>query len=301
MAARREARAHRGRSVWRAADADSCAVVVDVAGPVPLAVDGARLAALASGQPAPLPQEDPDVRAAAAAAAGEPDGHRVRLAAGPTGRDLEIQLSLAPGWAPAAARERLSQLRSAVMAELGERVRRGVALVVVPRSRRRGMAPCRQPRAHGRICTMLRWLTAGESHGRALVAICEGLPAGVRGDHGRYRGRAGAETGRVRPRRADEIRAGRGRDHRRGPARPNAGRPGRHPDRQHRVAEVGDGDVGRPGARRRPGGPGPERPADPAPARPRRPGRHAEIRARRRAAGPGARERPRNGRPGGAR
>jgi chorismate synthase len=27
---------------------------------------------------------------------------------------------------------------------------------------------------------MLRWLTAGESHGRALVAICEGLPAGIR-------------------------------------------------------------------------------------------------------------------------
>jgi chorismate synthase len=26
---------------------------------------------------------------------------------------------------------------------------------------------------------MLRWLTAGESHGHALVAVCEGLPAGV--------------------------------------------------------------------------------------------------------------------------
>src|SRR5215472_7020714 len=26
---------------------------------------------------------------------------------------------------------------------------------------------------------MLRWLTAGESHGRALVAICEGVPTGV--------------------------------------------------------------------------------------------------------------------------
>ena len=26
---------------------------------------------------------------------------------------------------------------------------------------------------------MFRWLTAGESHGRALVAICEGLPAGI--------------------------------------------------------------------------------------------------------------------------
>jgi len=31
-----------------------------------------------------------------------------------------------------------------------------------------------------RIKGMLRWLTAGESHGRALVAICEGIPAGVR-------------------------------------------------------------------------------------------------------------------------
>jgi chorismate synthase len=27
---------------------------------------------------------------------------------------------------------------------------------------------------------MFRWLTAGESHGRALVAVCEGVPAGVR-------------------------------------------------------------------------------------------------------------------------
>ncbi len=26
---------------------------------------------------------------------------------------------------------------------------------------------------------MLRWLTAGESHGRALVAVCDGLPAGI--------------------------------------------------------------------------------------------------------------------------
>jgi chorismate synthase len=27
---------------------------------------------------------------------------------------------------------------------------------------------------------MVRWLTAGESHGRALIAVCEGIPAGVR-------------------------------------------------------------------------------------------------------------------------
>ena len=27
---------------------------------------------------------------------------------------------------------------------------------------------------------MLRWLTAGESHGPALVAILEGMPSGIR-------------------------------------------------------------------------------------------------------------------------
>src|ERR1019366_4153711 len=42
-----------------------------------------------------------------------------------------------------------------------------------------GCAAARRDRRRGRICTMLRWLTAGESHGRALVAIYEGLPAGV--------------------------------------------------------------------------------------------------------------------------
>ena len=26
---------------------------------------------------------------------------------------------------------------------------------------------------------MFRWLTAGESHGKALAAICDGVPAGV--------------------------------------------------------------------------------------------------------------------------
>src|ERR1700761_5768573 len=45
---------------------------------------------------------------------------------------------------------------------------------------------CGAGRSDGRMATawdnvgMLRWLTAGESHGPALVAILEGLPAGVR-------------------------------------------------------------------------------------------------------------------------
>ena len=43
-----------------------------------------------------------------------------------------------------------------------------------------GALPGKRARTgHGRIGSMLRWLTAGESHGRALVAICEGVPAGV--------------------------------------------------------------------------------------------------------------------------
>jgi chorismate synthase len=27
---------------------------------------------------------------------------------------------------------------------------------------------------------MMRWLTAGESHGQALIAVVEGLPAGIK-------------------------------------------------------------------------------------------------------------------------
>ncbi len=41
--------------VWRSGAQEASAVVIDVAGPVPFAVDGARLAALAEGRPAPMP------------------------------------------------------------------------------------------------------------------------------------------------------------------------------------------------------------------------------------------------------
>jgi hypothetical protein len=56
------------RQVWGTAIGDSSAVVIDVAGPVPIAVDGARLAALAAGDPPPAPQDDPDLQADVAAA-----------------------------------------------------------------------------------------------------------------------------------------------------------------------------------------------------------------------------------------
>jgi SseB protein N-terminal domain len=119
--------------VWQAAAEDGCAVVVDVAGPVPLAVDGARLAALAGGQPVPLPHEDPDVLAAVrAAAAGLPLITGLRLVGGQAGDDIQIQLTLAAECGRAAAGETASQLGAAVMASLGGRLRRGIAVEVVP-------------------------------------------------------------------------------------------------------------------------------------------------------------------------
>ena len=42
------------------------------------------------------------------------------------------------------------------------------------------LADARAVARTGRLCAMLRWLTAGESHGPLLTAILEGLPAHVR-------------------------------------------------------------------------------------------------------------------------
>ena len=52
--------------LWAAALTEADAVVVDIAGPVPLVVEGARLRRLAAGEPAPPAHEDPDIRAAVA-------------------------------------------------------------------------------------------------------------------------------------------------------------------------------------------------------------------------------------------
>jgi hypothetical protein len=121
--------------VWRAAVDGSCAVVVDIAGPVPIAIDGARLAALAGGRPVPLPQEDPDVLAAVRAAAADQAAITgLSLAAGRAGADLEVRVTLAAGCAPAAGSEIIRLLGAAVLARLGERLRRGVAIVVTPRA-----------------------------------------------------------------------------------------------------------------------------------------------------------------------
>jgi hypothetical protein len=133
--------------VWRAAEQDSCAVVIDIAGPVPLEVEGARLAALARGEPVPAPHEDPDVQAAVEAvitealagtpavgplaAAGPPDGALVGFVLHPglDGGDLLIELAVAPA---VDAGDLAARVGPAVLQRLGSRLRRGVALALSP-------------------------------------------------------------------------------------------------------------------------------------------------------------------------
>jgi len=117
--------------VWRAAVADGCAVVIDVAGPVPLAVEGARLAALAAGQPVPPPHEDPDVRAEVqAAVAAEPAIAGFSLAPGHAGAaDLAITLHLAPR-KDADRGPAVNRAAAGIATRLGARLRRGIEVVI---------------------------------------------------------------------------------------------------------------------------------------------------------------------------
>ena len=121
-------------SVWQAAAAQSEAVIIDIAGPVPLPVEGSRLAALATGARLPLLHEDPDVRAAvAAAAAAQPPGVRVRL--GPPQPDADLTLELAPAdqdQAEPVPASVLDAIVTDVAVRLGGRIPRGIAVQVRP-------------------------------------------------------------------------------------------------------------------------------------------------------------------------
>jgi hypothetical protein len=122
--------------VWQAGAQEASAVVIDVAGPVPLAVDGARLAALAGGGTVPLPHEDPDVRAAAEAAlAGETLITGARLAGPGDGSDIALLVTLASGCDPALAGAAVRRAVAGLMARTGGRFRRGVEVAVVEAAR----------------------------------------------------------------------------------------------------------------------------------------------------------------------
>ena len=166
-------------SAWLAGTQDDAsAVLIDVAGPVTLAVDGARLAALAAGRPVPLPHQDPEVLAAlqaalarepliVAAALTTPDqrvtatGERGSGPGGPgpgragpgpgrprrpgesadgasPGSDLALQVTLAPGCDPAAAGAAVRRAADALLAATGDRLRRGVEVSVAQGGRTAG-------------------------------------------------------------------------------------------------------------------------------------------------------------------
>lgn len=115
--------------VWQAAMADSCAVVIDVAGPVPFAVEGARLAALARGEAVPAPCADPDVHEIVAdVLSGQLAIAAFELRPGDADRDLVIALMLAPGSAGCDVAGIASEVGNAVLERLGGRLRRGVAI-----------------------------------------------------------------------------------------------------------------------------------------------------------------------------
>ena len=162
-------------SAWLAGTQDEAsAVLIDVAGPVTLAVDGARLAALAAGRPVPLPHQDPEVLAALRVAlAGEPlivaaaltspdqrvtatggldrdpagqdpdgpaqqpDGTAAQDGTSP-GADLALQVTLAPGCDPAAAGAAVRRAADALLAATGDRLRRGVEVSVAQGGRTAG-------------------------------------------------------------------------------------------------------------------------------------------------------------------
>jgi SseB protein N-terminal domain len=127
--------------VWRGAISDGCAVVIDVAGPVPLAVEGARLGALAAGHPVPPVHEDPDVRAEVEAAiAGEPVILGFTLAPSRQA-DLAVRLRLAPGdgapgdgapgeWDKGGWQLVANRVANSIAARLAGRLRRGIEFTV---------------------------------------------------------------------------------------------------------------------------------------------------------------------------
>ena len=117
------------RQVWQAATQGACAVIIDVAGPVPVAVEGARLAALARGEAVPAPCTDPDVHEVVSdVLAGQLAIAAFELRPGDAERDLIISLTLSPGSAGYDVTGLAADVGNAVMSRLGARLRRGVAI-----------------------------------------------------------------------------------------------------------------------------------------------------------------------------
>jgi len=115
--------------VWQAAMADDCSVIVDVAGPVPLAVEGARLDALARGEAAPAPCQDADVyQVVCDVLAGQAAVAGFELRPGGTEHDLVIALTMSGETTGHDVSDVATGIGNAVMEQLGGRLRRGIAI-----------------------------------------------------------------------------------------------------------------------------------------------------------------------------
>lgn len=113
-----------------ALDESAHALVVDVAGPIPFAVDGVRLHLLAEGRPVPAPHEDPDVLAALEAAFGSDPGVAGVRADRGQHTELAVRFAIAPGHDERAVVRRVSDRLAEV---LRGRIVGGVELSVVRR------------------------------------------------------------------------------------------------------------------------------------------------------------------------
>jgi hypothetical protein len=119
--------------MFHAAGDGTCAVAVDVAGPVPLVVEGARLTALAGGDPPPRMHEDPDVwQLVAAAAVRVAPGIRVRLSAPPPGAEFTLELAPPQGVGGLLPEDVATQVARVVREQLSDRVRSAIAVVRPP-------------------------------------------------------------------------------------------------------------------------------------------------------------------------
>ncbi|MFI0349675.1 SseB family protein [Actinomadura sp. 9N407] len=121
---------HAREACLAALDEGAQALVVDVAGPVPFAVDGLRLHLLAEGRTVPPPHEDPEVLAAVEAAIGPEEAVTgVRVTEG-TAAELAIRFAIAPGHDERGVVQRVSDRLAEV---LRGRVVGGVELNIVRR------------------------------------------------------------------------------------------------------------------------------------------------------------------------
>jgi hypothetical protein len=119
--------------VWQSAIQESCAVVIDIAGPVPIVVEGSRLAALAGGGDVPAMHEDPDVWQQVAAAAAEiAPGIRVRLSQPNGGLDFTLELAPPAGSSGLVPDEVATRVADAVHDRLPGRIRSGIAVMRRP-------------------------------------------------------------------------------------------------------------------------------------------------------------------------